>query len=98
MSVSEAQRFELHRALQNLLGDDVSHTLMEHLPPSGWGDLARMRDIIEMEKRIDSRLAFLENRLHSINNRLTLVITCGLTVGLALLAIQVQIMLSIANL
>lgn len=91
MSVSEARRLEMYVAFQQLLGDDVADTVMEHLPPSGWNDLVRMRDVIEMEKRLDGRL-------DSLNGRITLAITCGLTVGLALLAIQVQIMLTIAAL
>ena len=64
MSVSEAQRLEMHRALQNLLGVDVSNTLMEHLPPSGWSDLVRMRDIIEMEKRLDARFERLNEQMN----------------------------------
>lgn len=102
MSVSEARRLEMYVAFQQLLGDDVADTVMEHLPPSGWNDLVRMRDVIEMEKRLDGRLneteKRLDGRLDSLNGRITLAITCGLTVGLALLAIQVQIMLTIANL
>lgn len=35
----------MHRALREELGEAVADTLMEHLPPSGWGDLARRADI-----------------------------------------------------
>ena len=102
MSVSEARRLEMYVAFQRALGDEVADTVMEHLPPSGWNDLVRMRDVVEMERRLDGRLneveKRLDGRLDSLNGRVTLAITCGLTLGLAFLAIQVQIMLSIANL
>lgn len=109
MSINEARRLEMHLAFREALGDEVADTLMEYLPPSGWNDLVRTRDVLEMEKRLDSRMNELEKRLDSridslddrikaTNSRLTFAITCGLTFGLALLALQVQIMLSIASL
>ena len=120
MSVSEAQRLEMHRALQNLLGVDVSNTLMEHLPPSGWSDLVRMRDIIEMEKRLDARFerlneqmnarftvleahmdalfAVVEGQIKGLNSRINAVIGFGTALMLAMLAIQTQLLISVANL
>jgi hypothetical protein len=80
MPVSEAQRFALHRELKNALGDDVADTRMEHLPPTGWSDVARKTDIERVEKRLTS------------------AITVGIGFALAMIALQVQIMLSVANL
>ena len=54
MTISEAQRFEMHRALKKSLGDAVADSLMEHLPPSGWDDVARTRDIDLLDRRISS--------------------------------------------
>ena len=45
MTDTEARRFAMYRALRNELGVAVADTLMEHLPPSGWGDVARQGDI-----------------------------------------------------
>lgn len=98
MSINEARRLEMHLAFREALGDEVADTLMEYLPPSGWNDLVRTRDVLEMEKRLDSRIDSLDDRIKATNSRLTFAITCGLTFGLALLALQVQIMLSIASL
>ena len=67
MSISEAQRFDMHRGLRDTLGDDVADTLMEHLPPIGWGDVARTRDIDRLEGRIDR----LENRVEVLHDDLT---------------------------
>jgi len=87
MAISEAERFEMHLAFKNTLGDAVANTVMEHLPPSGWGDVARERDVVEVRRDI--------NRLE---RRLNLMIASTLTGALALIAIQVQILLSISNL
>lgn len=87
MSISEAERFDMQVGLRSHLGDDVANILMEHLPPSGWSDVARTRDI----EFIDKRIGMLEKRLN-------IVISVGIACGLALIALQVQIMLSIARL
>lgn len=80
VTLSEAQRFELHLELKRILGDDVADNLMEYLPPTSWSDVARKRDIDVIERRLN------------------IAITGGLAFALALLALQVQIVLSIANL
>jgi hypothetical protein len=79
VSVSEARRFELHRELQNALGEDVAHTLMEYLPPIGWADVARRRDVEAVERRLN------------------VVIGGGLAFALAIVAVQVQILLTVAD-
>jgi len=45
MSISEAERFDMQVGLRSHLGDHVANILMEHLPPSGWSDVARKQDI-----------------------------------------------------
>lgn len=45
MAITEDARFEMHLKLRNILGEKVAETLMEHLPPSGWGDVARKVDL-----------------------------------------------------
>jgi len=87
MSVTESERFQMQVGLRKVMGDDVANTLMEHLPPSGWSDVARTRDI-----------EFLDKRLASLEKRLNVIISVGLAGGLALVALQVQIMLSISSL
>ena len=56
MSVTEARRFELHQELQKVLGVDVAHTLMDYLPPVGWNDLARKRDVEVVERRLNAAI------------------------------------------
>ena len=76
-------------------------TLMEHLPPSGWTNVARHD---EMERRFDSlesrfvliekRLDVMDRRLDQLDSRIRTFSTIGLTVILALAAIQVQVLLT----
>ena len=86
MSSSNA-RFELHLELKRILGNDVADKLMDYLPPTSWSDVARKRDVDVIERRIDV-----------LERRINVAITGGLAFALALLALQVQIVLSIANL
>jgi len=39
--------------LRTHVGEAVANTLMEHLPPGGWYDVARTGDIDRIETRID---------------------------------------------
>ncbi|MGA1261819.1 MAG: hypothetical protein ACO31F_07370, partial [Ilumatobacteraceae bacterium] len=45
MSSSEAQRFTLQQTLRPLMPEAVADTLMSHLLPAGWSDVARASDI-----------------------------------------------------
>ncbi|MGH8901086.1 MAG: hypothetical protein ACRDYA_05240 [Egibacteraceae bacterium] len=40
MVVDERSRHELYAHLVDVLGSDHATTLMEHLPPVGWADVA----------------------------------------------------------
>lgn len=98
MAISEAQRFELHLGLQKVLGDAMANTLMEHLPPSGWSDVVRVDQLTEVERRINIRIDMLEHRMDAFDSRLKFAISGGLAFALAMIAMQVQIVISIANL
>ena len=105
MAISEAQRFELHLGLQKVLGDDMANTLMEHLPPSGWSDVVRVDQLSEVERRINIRIDMLEHRMDgfdrrmdAFDSRLKFAISGGLAFALAMIAMQVQIVISIAAL
>lgn len=45
MAITEGNRHRLHRKLEELLGEDEAATLMEHLPPVGWADVATKSDL-----------------------------------------------------
>jgi len=48
MVVSEESRHVLYQRLEEVLGRQEATTLMEHLPPVGWADVATRRDIDEL--------------------------------------------------
>nr|MDQ3612240.1 hypothetical protein [Actinomycetota bacterium] len=54
MAVDERARLELLRRLEEALGSEQAVTLMEHLPPAGWADVARKRDVDVLDRRMDA--------------------------------------------
>ena len=42
---SEAERFTLHQTLRTLMPEAVADTLMAHLLPAGWSEVARTSDL-----------------------------------------------------
>ena len=62
MTVSEAQRRELHAELVKKLGASVADTLMDHLPPAGWSDLARRSDLDQLESRMNAKFAAVDTK------------------------------------
>jgi hypothetical protein len=55
MVLDERSRHELYLRLEEALGADAATTLMEHLPPIGWADVAMKRDLDALEQRLDLR-------------------------------------------
>jgi hypothetical protein len=66
MAVDERRRHQLYRRLEEVLGQDEAGTLMDHLPPVGWADVARRSDLEHLSERLSDRFsAELESRLNS---------------------------------
>jgi len=55
MAVDERSRHELFTQLERVLGVGAATTLLEHLPPSGWSDVATTRDLDQLELRMGLR-------------------------------------------
>jgi len=62
----------------------MGNTLMEHLPPSGWSDVARTRDI----DMIDLQLA-------QLSKRVSYAITTGMAMFATLLALLIDLQFSV---
>lgn len=45
MAITEETRNDLYQGLAEALGKQKATTLMEHLPPGGWGDVATKQDL-----------------------------------------------------
>ena len=45
MALTHAQRTSMHNTLAEVMGQDDAETLMQHLPPSGWDNVATKEDL-----------------------------------------------------
>jgi hypothetical protein len=77
MAISEADRLEMHLQIRKTMGDKVADTMMEHLPPTGWADVARKSDVDYLAALMDARFAAVDIRLDAMDKRLD-----GLTNGM----------------
>ena len=72
MPSSEADRFTLHQTLRGLMPEAVADTLMSHLPPTGWSDIARKADIDAQNlrfDRIDAKFVEIDKKFVEIDAR-----------------------------
>jgi hypothetical protein len=56
MAISEESRHDLYQALEQAIGHEQATTLMEHLPPVGWADVATRRDLDLLEARVTAAM------------------------------------------
>lgn len=56
MTITEESRHRMYQRLEAVLGPDEAATLMEHLPPVGWADVATKRDLDMMSLRLEAML------------------------------------------
>jgi len=82
MTVTDDERHQRQTGLRQALGDDVTTILMKHLPPTGWGDVATVHDVANLETRVDARfnefdtringrIDKLEERIDGLDNKMT---------------------------
>lgn len=70
VSSSEAERFTLHQTLRGLMPEAVADTLMSHLPPAGWSDVALRPEVNERFDRVDERFKQIDERFNRLEARL----------------------------
>lgn len=56
MAITEASRYGLQQRLHEVLGAEEASTLMEHLPPVGWADIATRADLLGVESALGLRI------------------------------------------
>jgi len=66
MVIGERARHELFVKLEQILGREEATTLMEHLPPIGWADVATKRDLDALEERTELRFESLEHQIERL--------------------------------
>ncbi|MFP5319524.1 MAG: hypothetical protein ACLGI2_14680 [Acidimicrobiia bacterium] len=65
MSIDERSRHELFLRLEQVLGPEPASTLMEHLPPAGWADVATKHDVATLRRELSADMALLRSDLTS---------------------------------
>ena len=70
MVITDAERHRLHSKLDEVLGEEDAAVLISHLPPSGWSDVARTRDLDQLEARLDGRIDRLDGRVDRLEARM----------------------------
>jgi hypothetical protein len=70
MSATEFERHQLFSWFEEHMGRERASTMMNLLPPAGWGDVATRRDLHLVETRIDTLEAGLNARIDTLEARL----------------------------
>lgn len=73
MAVTEETRHRLYQRLEQVLGAEEATTLMELVPPVGWGDVATKRDLDvlgERMARFEGRMDRFEVRMDRFDGRM----------------------------
>ena len=66
MTISESERLDMHLKLKDVLGEQVANTMINHLPPSGWTDVARKSDMDQRFDFVDQRFDIIDQRFRGI--------------------------------
>lgn len=73
MAVDERERLALREDLERTLGTDSAVILLSMLPPTGWTDVLRQRDLQDFGRGVDERFAAVEARFDLVDARFDLV-------------------------
>jgi hypothetical protein len=65
MAVDERARLDLYRRLEEVLGMAEADTLMSHLPPSGWSDVATRQDLARTRAELREAMGELRTELRT---------------------------------
>lgn len=63
MTITDTKRFELHQYLRTHMETNMADTLMDHLPPAGWSDLARTSDVMAVRTELKSDIQAVRTEL-----------------------------------
>lgn len=72
MTITDAERHRLHTKLDQVLGEEDAAVLISHLPPSGWSDVTRTRDLDQLEQRMNLRFQAVDERFDALEQRMDL--------------------------
>jgi BMFP domain-containing protein YqiC len=70
MSVTEFERHQLFSWFEEHMGQERATTIMNLLPPTGWGDVATRQDLHVLETHIDALEVKLNARIETLDSNL----------------------------
>lgn len=59
MTITEESRYQLYKQMEETLGADEANTLMEHVPPVGWADVATKADLAHLQAALEADIELL---------------------------------------
>ncbi|HEV8624886.1 MAG TPA: hypothetical protein VG034_10560 [Acidimicrobiia bacterium] len=65
MAIDERARHQLYLRLEEHLGPEAASTLMEHLPPTGWSEVATKRDLDHLREITSSDIQRMGDQLRA---------------------------------
>ena len=72
-AITESTRFALQQRAREVLGEQEGDTLMAHLPPVGWADVATKQDIASLRESIASLRELMDERFSQVSERFSQV-------------------------
>ncbi len=70
MAIDERDRHRLHQRLDDVLGANEAATLMAHLPPVGWAEVATKHDLAALSREVDSQFRGVDQRFDALEARM----------------------------
>jgi uncharacterized protein (DUF3084 family) len=69
MTISERDRHHLHTLAAEVMDDRAAEALMGYLPPVGWADVTRTRDLDALDERMELRFDIVAQRFDAVDRR-----------------------------
>ena len=82
MATDERARAELFERLDGTLGPDAADTLMGHLPPAGWADVATKQDLAQLKAELEASFE------RALRQAMVAIITSSVAVGGAVIGLS----------
>ena len=60
----------MHEGLRECMTEKAADLLMEHLPPTGWADVARVQDLNQLEKNTDIQFVAVRSQIASLEKKM----------------------------